>query len=196
MKDDALEPSLPCQGTVLGLCFWHVCVKLGIDLKYTLRSVVMSKRIILHHGSRFRPMPFDCILSCPDCDQYCLTKSICFSVTRIELRSFVIHQPLLISVRIGSVLFLSAAGALLNVSMLPAGGIVDSSSTNTEMLQGLKGRLEVRLTMNHENQTMTLGLTAKACVNSTCITSRPVFNDTVIPGNLGTTCFFSVQSRR
>lgn len=67
-------------------------------------------------------------------------------------------------------------GALLNVSMLPA----DFVGAKT-LMKGLKGRLEVHLEVNHENNTLTLGLTAKACVNSTCLFSKPVFNRTEIP---------------
>jgi len=66
-------------------------------------------------------------------------------------------------------------GALLNVSMLPA-DVVGAKHIN-----GLKGRLQVHLKVNHENNTLTLGLTAKACVNNTCLFSKPVFNRTEIP---------------
>ena len=52
----------------------------------------------------------------------------------------------------------------------------------TPFMKGLKGRLEVHLKVNHDNNTLTLGLTAKACVNSTCIFNKPVFNRTEIPG--------------
>ena len=52
------------------------------------------------------------------------------------------------------------------------------------LMKGLKGRLEVHLEVNHENNTLTLGLTAKACVNSTCLFSKPVFNRTEIPGKI------------
>ena len=68
-------------------------------------------------------------------------------------------------------------GALLNVSMLPA-DVVGA----TQFVNGLKGRLEVHLKVNHDNNTLTLGLTAKACVNNTCLFSKPVFNRTEIPG--------------
>ena len=51
-------------------------------------------------------------------------------------------------------------------------------------IKGLKGRLEVHLQVNRDNNTLTLGLTAKACVNSTCIFSKPVFNRTEIPGKI------------
>lgn len=67
-------------------------------------------------------------------------------------------------------------GALLNVSMLPE-HVVGAGP----LIKGLKGRLEVHLTVNHDNNTLTLGLTAKACVNSTCLFSKPVFNRTEIP---------------
>ena len=50
------------------------------------------------------------------------------------------------------------------------------------LIKGLKGRLEVHLKVNHDNNTLTLGLTAKACVNATCLFSKPVFNRTEIPG--------------
>ena len=73
----------------------------------------------------------------------------------------------------------SLLGALLNVSMLP----VDVVGA-TPFMKGLKGRLEVHLKVNHDNNTLTLGLTAKACVNSTCIFNKPVFNRTEIPGNI------------
>ena len=69
------------------------------------------------------------------------------------------------------------SGALLNVSMLPE-HVVGAGP----LIKGLKGRLEVHLTVNHDNNTLTLGLTAKACVNSTCLFSKPVFNRTEIPG--------------
>ena len=68
------------------------------------------------------------------------------------------------------------SGALLNVSMLPHDVIAKP------FIKGLKGMLQVHLKVNHDNNTLTLGLTAKACVNSTCLFSKPVFNRTEIPG--------------
>ena len=75
--------------------------------------------------------------------------------------------------------FFYILGALLNVSMLP----IDVVGA-TPFMKGLKGRLEVHLKVNHDNNTLTLGLTAKACVNSTCIFNKPVFNRTEIPGKI------------
>ena len=75
-------------------------------------------------------------------------------------------------------LFLPVSGALLNISMLPPDGVIPDQRSL------IKGRLEVHLKMNHDNNTLTLGLTAKACVNATCIFSKPVFNNTEIPGLL------------
>ena len=76
-----------------------------------------------------------------------------------------------------SVKYIYILGALLNVSMLPH-EVIGAKP----FIKGLKGRLEVHLKVNHDNNTLTLGLTAKACVNSTCLFSKPVFNRTVIPG--------------
>jgi len=66
-------------------------------------------------------------------------------------------------------------GALLNVSMLPSDGV----KPGAESL--IKGMLEVHLKMNHQTDTLTFGLTAKACINATCIFSKPLFNNTEIP---------------
>ena len=62
--------------------------------------------------------------------------------------------------------------------MLPSNLITGANP----LIKGLKGRLEVHLKVNHENNTLILGLTAKACVNSTCLFTKPVFNRTEIPG--------------
>jgi len=66
-------------------------------------------------------------------------------------------------------------GALLNISMLPADGV----KPGAESL--IRGILEVTLRMNHDTNTLTMGLNAKACVNRTCIFNKPVFNNTEIP---------------
>lgn len=66
-------------------------------------------------------------------------------------------------------------GALLNISMLPSDGV----KPGAESL--IRGILEVHLKMNHDTNTLTMGLTAKACLNRTCIFNKPVFNNTEIP---------------
>merc|ERR1719412_2360205 len=66
-------------------------------------------------------------------------------------------------------------GALLNISMLPSDGV----KPGAESL--IRGILEVHLKMNHDTNTLTMGLNAKACVNRTCIFNKPVFNNTQTP---------------
>ena len=85
-------------------------------------------------------------------------------------------------IKVSTNIFFLFSGALLNASMLPNDVIGKSSP----FIKGLKGRLEVHLKVNHDNNTLTLGLSAKACVNSTCLFSKPVFNRTEIPGKI---CF-------
>ena len=62
--------------------------------------------------------------------------------------------------------------------MLPSDGV----KPGAESL--IRGILEVHLKMNHDTNTLTMGLTAKACLNRTCIFNKPVFNNTEIPGEI------------
>jgi hypothetical protein len=62
-----------------------------------------------------------------------------------------------------------------------------SSSGAASQLQShggpvIQGKLEVTLERNADGKTMTMGLTAKGCIQDTCIFSSPVFNHTEIPG--------------
>jgi len=67
-------------------------------------------------------------------------------------------------------------GAILNSSILPASAVHPSSETAQ-----IKGRLEIHLQMNTEEHEMTMGLFIKACINSTCLFRRKVFDGTTIP---------------
>jgi len=67
-------------------------------------------------------------------------------------------------------------GAILNSTILPASAVPASSAS-----EQIKGRLEVHLKMNEEHSVMTMGLFIKACINTSCIFRREVFDGTSIP---------------
>lgn len=72
-------------------------------------------------------------------------------------------------------------GALFNFKDLLANGEGVKPGLEFKKSQ-LRGVLEVHLKMNHNQNTLTMGLNAKACLDEkTCIFNKPVFNNTEIP---------------
>ncbi len=79
-----------------------------------------------------------------------------------------------------AIFFLS--GELLNISMMQQHHDSSSSVTSAHAQPVIQGKLEVTLERNPDGKTMTMGLTAKGCIQDACIFSSPVFNHTEIPG--------------
>jgi hypothetical protein len=71
-------------------------------------------------------------------------------------------------------------GELLNMTMMQPNVLhLPPKTVDGEAL--IQGKLEVTLERNPDNKTMTMGLTAKGCIQGKCIFSSPVFNHTEIP---------------
>ena len=66
---------------------------------------------------------------------------------------------------------------MLDMSMLP--GLPSSSNP---ALQTLHGVLEVHIERAEDGKNLIMGLIAKGCVDKTCMLSKNIFNNSLVPG--------------
>ena len=68
---------------------------------------------------------------------------------------------------------------MLDMSMLP--GLPSSSNP---ALQTLHGVLEVHIERAEDGKNLIMGLIAKGCVDKTCMLSKNIFNNSLVPGTV------------